>query len=201
MEIWRIFCHSYLFFSFFLKRWLYAKYIPICLFSLWISNLERAKERAAIETSQFWPREDLEAAKPLEVPGMYTTPAPPDVTRRNSWPSTLQRTVGSLEGWVLWKVSSTVPLLPYRNGLTWQSCHPHLQYRSGSIRTSKLWAQRHLLRDAGREERKWGGGRMNSWISDWVFFLSEALNSIFLISCSAVIETKVLIPQQWVSRS
>lgn len=29
---------------------------------------------------------------------MYTTPAPPDVTRRNSWPSTLQRTLGGLEG-------------------------------------------------------------------------------------------------------
>ncbi|CAO2636937.1 hypothetical protein LEMLEM_LOCUS23737 [Lemmus lemmus] len=29
---------------------------------------------------------------------MYTTPAPPDVTRSNPWPSTLQRTLGSLEG-------------------------------------------------------------------------------------------------------
>ncbi|XP_005348422.1 lymphocyte transmembrane adapter 1 [Microtus ochrogaster] len=29
---------------------------------------------------------------------MYTTPAPPDVTRRNSQPSTLQRTLGGLEG-------------------------------------------------------------------------------------------------------
>ncbi|XP_075844114.1 lymphocyte transmembrane adapter 1 isoform X1 [Microtus pennsylvanicus] len=39
---------------------------------------------------------------------MYTTPAPPDVTRRNSWPSTLQRTLGGLEG----KKGQTTSIFP-----------------------------------------------------------------------------------------
>lgn len=100
-----------IYFFLFLKKVVVCKIHTSLPFSPLNQQL-RAKERAAIETSQFWPWEELEAAKPLEVPRMYTTPVPPDVTRRNSWPSTLQRTLGGLEGWVLWEVSSTVPWSP-----------------------------------------------------------------------------------------